>query len=134
MLVSPAAFAQIQIENAWTQATPPAARVGGGYLMIRNPGSAPDRLISVSSPASARVEMHTIEMGGGVMKMRQVDGFAPPPKGALELKPGGAHLMFVDIGRPFKVGDVIPVTLRFERAGEHKTELHVRSLEARSQK
>ena len=133
MMFSPAAMAQIQIENAWAQATPPAARVAGGYLVIRNAGPSPDQLIGAASPAAARVEMHIISMDGGVMKMREVKGLPLPAKGVLELKAGAAHLMFVDISRPFKAGDAVPVILRFERAGARNVELHVRPLAARGQ-
>lgn len=128
MLVSPPAIAQVQIENAWARATPPAARIAGGYVTIRNAGTAADRLVGASSPAAARVELHVVSMEGGVMKMRQVNGLPLPAKGVLELKPGAAHLMFVDIKRPFKAGDAVPVTLRFERAGERRVELRVRPL------
>jgi len=113
---------------------PPAARVAGGYVVIRNVGPAPDRLIGAASPAAARVEMHLMAMEGGVMKMREVNGFLLPANGVLELKPGAAHLMFVDINRPFKAGDAVPVTLRFERAGERKIELYVRPIDARGSK
>lgn len=58
----------------------------------------------------------------------QVNGLPLPAKGVLELKPGAAHLMFVDINRPLMAGDTIPVTLRFERAGERRVELRVRPL------
>jgi copper(I)-binding protein len=59
------------------------------------------------------------------MRMRQVKGYEVPAKGSFELKPGGAHLMLVDIRKPFKEGDKILVTLRFEKAGEVKTEFIV---------
>jgi copper(I)-binding protein len=59
------------------------------------------------------------------MRMREVKGYEVPAQGSFELKPGGAHLMLVDIKKPFKEGDTIPVTLRFEKAGEIKTELVV---------
>lgn len=134
MLCSPAALAQIQIESAWAPATPPAAQVAGGYLVIRNVGSVPDRLIGASSPASARVEMHVMGMDWGVMKMREVNDLPLPANGVLELKPGAAHLMFVDISRPFKAGDAVPVTLRFERTGERKVELHIRPITSREHK
>jgi copper(I)-binding protein len=73
-------------------------------------------------------------MEGGVMKMREVNDFLLLAPGVLELKPGAAHLMFVNISRPFKTGDVIPVTLRFERAGERRIELYVRPIDARGSK
>ena len=124
LLASPA-LAQIEIENAWTRATPPGAETAAGYLTIRNKSSSPDHLIRAASPLAARVEMHVHLHDGDVMRMRQVQGYDIPARGSLELTPGVAHLMFVDIKRPFKQGEQIPVTLRFERAGEMKVELRV---------
>jgi len=116
-LLATPAFAQIEIENAWTRATPPGAKTAAGYMTIRNQSSSPDHLIRATSPLAARVEMHVHLHDGDVMRMRQVKGYDLPAKGSLELKPGIAHLMFVDIKQPFKEGEKIPVTLRFERAG-----------------
>jgi copper(I)-binding protein len=82
-------------------------------------------LVSVASPLAARVEMHVHTHDGDVMRMRQVKSYDIPAKGSLELKPGIAHLMFVDIQRPFKEGEKIPVTLRFERAGEREVVFNV---------
>ena len=59
------------------------------------------------------------------MKMREVPGYDLPANGAFELKPGGAHLMFVDIKRAFKEGEKLPVKLKFEKAGEVSAEFHV---------
>ena len=124
MLASPA-LAQIEIENAWTRATPPGAETAAGYLTIRNKSSSPDHLIRAASPLAARIEMHVHTHDGDVMRMRQVKSYDIPARGSLELTPGVAHLMFVDIKRPFKQGEQIPVTLRFERAGEMKVEFRV---------
>ena len=64
------------------------------------------------------------------MRMRQVNGVEIPAKGAVELKPGGFHLMFIELKAPFKQGEKVPVTLRFEKAGEVKTELAVEGARA----
>jgi copper(I)-binding protein len=64
------------------------------------------------------------------MRMREVKGYDVPAKGSFELKPGGAHLMLVDIKRPLKEGDKVPLVLRFQNAGEMKVELEVKSLGA----
>jgi copper(I)-binding protein len=124
LLASPA-LAQVEIENAWTRATPPGAKTAAGYMTIRSKSSSPDHLIGAAAPLAARVEMHVHLHDGDVMRMRQVKSYDIPAKGSLELKPGGAHLMFVDIKRAFKEGEKIPVTLRFERAGERKVEFRV---------
>ena len=123
LLVS-SAHAQMQIEKPWARATAPGAKVAGGYMLIRNQGAA-DRLVSASSPASAKVELHVHVNEGGVMKMREVPGYDVPAKGSFELKPGGAHLMFLDIKQPFKEGEKLPVTLKFEKAGEVRAEFQV---------
>jgi len=118
----------VKVEDPWTRATPPVAKVAAGYLKITS--GAADRLIGASSPVAARVELHVVEMKGGVMRMRQVNGYDIPAGGSFELSPGGAHLMLVDIKRPFKEGAKIPLTLRFEKGGEVKVELQVRALGA----
>ena len=128
LLLSFPALAQVDVEQPWTRATAPGATVAGGYMVIRNKGGAPDRLVSASSPAAARVELHVHMHEGGMMKMREVPGYEVPAKGSFELKPGGAHLMFVDIKRPFKEGEKIPVKLKFEKAGEVGAEFQVGSL------
>jgi copper(I)-binding protein len=71
------------------------------------------------------VETHVTVKDGDIMRMREVKGYEVPAQGSFELKPGGAHLMLVDIKKPFKEGDRVPLTLRFEKAGEIKTELVV---------
>lgn len=119
------AAAQVAIEKPWARATAPGARVAGGYMVIRNLGTAGDRLVSASSPLSAKVELHLHINDNGVMKMREVRGYDVPGEGSFELKPGGAHLMFVDIKRPFKEGEKLPVKLNFEKAGEISAEFHV---------
>lgn len=125
LLASAPALAQIQIEKPWARATAPGAKVAGGYMLIRNAGAAADRLLSASSPAAAKVELHVHVNDNGVMRMREVSGYDVPPKGAFELKPGGAHLMFMELKRPFREGDKLPMKLRFAKAGEVSAEFQV---------
>lgn len=132
-LISAPAFADgksaISIEKPWARATVAGAAVGGGYLTVRNSGAA-DRLIGASSPAAARTELHEMAMEKDVMRMREVKGVDVPAKGTLELKPGGYHLMFVELVKPLRQGDKVPLTLRFEKAGEVKVELDVETVGA----
>jgi copper(I)-binding protein len=123
--ISLPAFAQIEIENPWSRATAPGAKIAAGYMTIRNKSAAADRLLGGSSPLAAKVETHVTVKDGDIMRMREVKGYEVPAQGSFELKPGGAHLMLVDIRQPFREGDRIPLTLRFEKAGEVKTELVV---------
>ncbi|HYR36921.1 MAG TPA: copper chaperone PCu(A)C, partial [Burkholderiales bacterium] len=99
-LAAAPAFAQVKIENAWARATPPGAKIAAGYLTIRNEASAPDKLVAASSPAAEKVETHVTLKEGDVFRMREVKGYDIPARGSFELKPGGAHLMLVNIKAP----------------------------------
>ena len=119
------AWAQVQIENAWIRPTAPGAKVAAGYMVIKNSGAAADRLVSVASPAAEKVETHVTIKDGEILRMREVKGYEIPAKGAYELKPGGAHLMLVNIKSPLTQGRKVQATLRFEKAGEVKVEFNV---------
>ena len=119
------AWAQVEIENPWARATAPGAKVAAGYMVIHNKSAGADRLVGVSSPAAPRVETHVHVRDGDILRMREVKGYDVPAGGRFELKPGGAHLMFVDIRQPFKQGDKVPAVLKFEKAGEVKVDFEV---------
>jgi copper(I)-binding protein len=121
----------IEVRHPWSRATPPGAKVGVGYLEIRNKGSQPDRLLSATTAAAKRVEMHVTEHAGEVAKMRQLRTFEVPGRERLELRPGGAHLMLVDLVKPLKKGERFSMTLRFERAGELEVQFEVQELGSR---
>ena len=116
----------IQVRHPWSRATPPGTKVAVGYMEIRNRGSQPDRLLSVSTAVAKRVEMHVTQREGEVMKMRQVESFEIPARERFALRPGGSHLMLVDIAQPLDKGARFTMTLRFERAGELEIELEVK--------
>ena len=129
-LAAGSASAQITVDTAWARATAPNSKVGAGYLTIRNAGAAPDRLVLASTPAAERVEMHMTVKNGDMMQMREVKAYTVPAKGMFELKPNGPHLMLQNLKAPLKEGASVPVTLKFEKAGEVKAQLQVRSLTA----
>ncbi|MEJ2174950.1 MAG: copper chaperone PCu(A)C [bacterium] len=124
------ALAQVSVDQPWMRATAPGARVAGGFMTIENQGAAPDRLVAAASPVAERVELHVHVHEGGVMKMQQMQNFEVPAKGQFVLKPGGAHLMFVNIKRQINQGEKIPVTLTFEKAGELNVDYAVGGLGA----
>lgn len=108
----------LSIQHPWSRETAVGQAAGGGFLTIVNSSAREDRLLSGTSPAAAEVQLHSMTMNGGVMRMRQVsEGIAIPAKGSVELKPGGYHIMFMGLKRPLRQGERVPVTLRFQRAG-----------------
>lgn len=118
LLAHGSAIGKIKIDHPWTRETAATQTVGGGFLTIRNNGKTADRLVSATSPLATEVQIHTMRMDGGVMRMRQLkDGIAIPAGQSIELKPGGLHLMFTGLKKPFKQGTKIAATLKFARAG-----------------
>jgi len=108
----------IVIETPWSRATPGGAKVGVGYLTIKNDGATPDRLVSATTAIAGRTEIHLMSMDDGVMKMRPVaDGVPVPANGSLVLGPNSYHLMFMDLARQLKQGEQFPSALVFEHAG-----------------
>ena len=121
----------LKIEGAWTRATPNGAKVAGGYLRITNTGAAPDRLVSGSSNASDKFEVHEMSMDGGVMKMRPLnEGLTIAPGATVELKPGGYHIMFTDLKQPVAEGSTIKAVLMFEKAGRVEVEFKAAAIGA----
>ena len=109
----------LSLTGAFTRATLPNAPVAGGFLDISNNGAVDDRLISAVSPISMVTQIHEMAMGGDVMKMRELpDGLVIPAGETVNLKPGGYHVMFMDITGPLAEGETIKVRLTFEIAGE----------------
>lgn len=128
---SEAPAAAVSITGPWTRETAQGQSAGGGFMTIANPGSAPDRLVSGTSPAAGEVQIHTVSMDGGVMRMRQLeDGLEIPAGGTVELKPGSFHIMLIDLAQPLKAGSKVPLVLHFEKAGDIEVELDIRPVTA----
>lgn len=115
----------ITVEAPWARATPAGAKIGGGYLTVRNDGKEADRLIGFSSPVAGRGEVHEMTMTDGVMKMREVKAIDIAPGASVELKPGGFHLMFVDLKEGLADGKRVKGQLVFEKAGPVDVEFSI---------
>ncbi|MFC3784655.1 hypothetical protein GGR90_003024 [Sphingopyxis italica] len=119
------------IDTPWSRQTLPTQKVGGGYLSITNKGKVDDRLVSATSSAAREVQVHTMSMDGSVMRMRPLkDGVALPAGKRVDFKPGGAHLMFIDLKRPLALGSTVPVTLRFQRQGAVTVQFRIEAVGA----
>ncbi|MBE7219115.1 MAG: copper chaperone PCu(A)C [Caulobacteraceae bacterium] len=130
LLMPAAAHAGVRLEKGWSRPAPAGLSTGVGYGVLHNDGAAPDRLLSASSPAAARVELHesmeTRGPMGPMSHMAPLAGLDVPPHGDAVLAPGGRHLMLVGLRRPLRDGERVPVTLTFQRAGKVAAELQVR--------
>ncbi len=111
VLAAPA-LAQVAVKESWVRATVPAQTASGAFLQITSKQDA--RLVSAKSPVAGVVEIHEMTMDKDVMKMRAIAGIDLPAGKAVELKPGGYHVMLIDLKRQLKAGDTVPLTLVVE--------------------
>jgi copper(I)-binding protein len=114
-----AAGAHTTVNEAWIRGTVAQQKATGMFAQITSAHGG--RLVSVSSSAAGVAEVHEMAMEGGVMRMRAVAGGLELPAGkAVELKPGGYHVMLMDLKQSLNVGDLVPVTLVFEGADKKR--------------
>jgi periplasmic copper chaperone A len=99
----------LQVQGAWVRTS--VAGQGGTGAFMKLTARNPMRLVGVSSPVAGVAEVHEMKMEGDVMKMRAVPGLDLPAGQAVELKPGGYHLMLMQLRQPLTVGTTVPLTL-----------------------
>jgi len=110
-----AAPAAVKAADAWCRAAPAGALSGACYLTLT--AGADDKVTGIASPAAARVEIHDMDMTGGIMRMRKVDSLALPKGQAVALSPGGQHVMlFSPVRGALVKGAQVVLTIRFAKA------------------
>ena len=112
---------RIVIENAWALPLPFVAVNGASYLTIRNHGqddAHADNLFGAHSPIAGQVEIHNTIRSEGQMKMQKTDRVGIPAQGTVVFEPGAMHIMLKDLTKPLVEGEMFPLTLEFEKAGE----------------
>lgn len=116
----PAMAGAIMVEDAYARSASAKALTGAAFMMIMNHSGHADRLIDVKSDIARRVELHTHKEGAeGIMQMIHVtEGFELPDGGMIAMQRGGHHVMFMGLTAPMAQGEIIPLTLVFEKAGE----------------
>ena len=108
-----AAHAQVTVKDAWVRGTVAQQRASGLFAQITSAQGG--KLVAASSPVAGVVEIHEMSMEGSTMRMRELTGGLALPAGqAVELKPGGYHVMLMDLKQQVKVGDEVPLTLTIE--------------------
>ncbi len=115
-----AASAQVTVTDPWVRGTVTGQKATGAFMQLKSP--ADTALVAAASPVAKIVEVHEMKMEGGMMKMNAVDRLALPAGKAVDLKPGGYHVMLMDLVKPLKDGDTVPLQLTFEdKAGKKQT-------------
>lgn len=115
LALTAAAWAQtVKIDEPWVRGTVAQQKATGAFMRLTAPE--PMRLVAGESPVAGVVEIHEMAMDGDVMRMRAIPGLALPAGRPVELKPGGYHVMLMDLKRPLAGGETVPLTLVFENA------------------
>lgn len=113
-LLSAPVLADVTVSDPWVRATVPSQKATGAFMQLT--ADANSRLLAARSPVAGVVEIHEMAMAGGVMKMSPVTGLDLPAGKAVELKPGGYHIMLMDLKAPLAKGAQLPLTLVFKDA------------------
>jgi len=115
VFTTPALAQSVKVDHPWARATSASATSGGIFLTIVNTG-APDHLVAASTPVAGMAMLHETIQDNGVMKMREVPNLPLDTGKPVELRPGGTHIMLMDLHHKLAVGDKFPVTLTFEKS------------------
>ena len=115
----------IVVRDAWIREPPPRSPAAG-YLVVENRGGEPVELVAVATEAAEQTEIHVMEYKNDRMTMRRVEGLQVPAGGEVALKPGGAHLMLMELRQPLRDGDEVELVLRFDDGTERRTQVPVR--------
>ena len=119
------AWAQVEVKSAWVRGTVAAQKTTGAYMEISSARGA--SLVGAESAAAGLVEVHEMSMDGNVMRMRAVPKLDLPAGKTVELRPGGYHMMLIDLKRPLKKGDRVPLRLKIENKDKTVSTVEVKA-------
>jgi copper(I)-binding protein len=122
---STASVAQVTVKEPWVRAALAQQTATGAFMQLST--SAKSRLVEVRSAVAGVVEIHEMKMDGDVMRMRAIDGIDIAPGQPVELKPGGYHVMLMDLKQPLQAGDTVAMTMVFEGADRKRQTLDVQA-------
>ena len=123
LMATGAALAQVSVKEPWVRATVAQQKATGAFMHLKSDTDA--RLVSAASPVAGVVEIHEMFMDKDVMKMNRIDGLDLPAGQSVELKPGGYHVMLMDLQAQVKEGDAVPLTLVVENKDGSRQTLEV---------
>ena len=115
----------VTVQDPYVRLAPPNAPATGAFMVIRNGGDKDIKVVKASNPVSKITELHTHLNEGGVMKMRPVPAIDVKARGEAVLKPGGLHVMLIDLKAPMKEGDIVPITLTFDDGSSKQVDAKV---------
>lgn len=125
VLVCAPVSAQVTVHEPWVRGTVPEQKATGAFMRLT--AQTDSHLVSASSPVAGIVEIHEMKMDNGVMRMRAVPGLPLPAGRAVDLAPGGYHVMLIGLKQPLKAGESVPISLVFEGADRQRRTVDVKA-------
>ena len=119
---------KLTVNDPYVSLVPPNSQVSAAFMVIKNAGSTDRKLVKAESPVAKTVELHSHTNENGVMKMREVKSIDIKANGQAELKPGGYHIMLINIRQALKEGEAIPIALTFDDGSKQQIEAPVRKV------
>ena len=119
------ASAQVTVTDAWIRGTVAGQQATGAFMTLT--AAAPTALVRVDTPVAKVAEVHAMAMSDGVMRMRAMPRLPLQPGKAVDLKPGGYHVMLMELAQPLRDGETVPLTLVFEDASGKKSTVNVKA-------
>lgn len=124
-MLATGALAQVSVKEPWIRATVPQQKATGAFMQLSTIQAT--RLVEASSPVAGAVEIHEMKMDNNIMKMRQINGIDVPAGKSVDLKPGGYHVMLLDLKEQMKEGASVPVTLVFEGKDKKRETVEIKA-------
>ncbi|MEM8951899.1 MAG: copper chaperone PCu(A)C [Pseudomonadota bacterium] len=118
----------VMIHDGWARASIGSAPNSAAYMTLMTHGDAADKLVGATTPVAETVELHNHIIEGDIAKMREVEAIEVKPGEMATLEPGGYHVMLIGLKEPLTAGEVLPLTLTFEQAGEVTLEVPIKDL------
>lgn len=117
------ASAQVEVKDAWIRATVSQQKATGAFMRLT--AAQATRVVQVSSPVAGVAEIHEMSMADNMMRMRPISALELPAGRTVELKPGGYHVMLLDLKQAIKEGDTVPLTLVLESSDGKRSQLEL---------
>jgi periplasmic copper chaperone A len=125
LLASTVGHAEVTAKDAWVRGTVPAQKLTAAYMTVTSTEEA--KIVGARTPVAKKAEIHASMVMGGVNHMHAVDRVPLPAGQPVELKPGGYHVMLMDLNRHMVAGDSVPIFFTIEGKDGKRTEIEVKA-------
>ena len=125
------AAASVSVTDPYVRAVPPGQKSSAAFMTLRNDSATDHAVVSAESSTAKIVELHTHVKQGGMMRMRRIERIDVPAQDETVLKPGGLHVMLIELNHQLKAGENVSVTLVFQDGSRKELQAPVRKIKTK---